>query len=143
MDIDMLGRTNNENAAVISQIQDILAVDVESDGITFDPTSVQAERITEHADYEGIRIQFRGMLDTARISMQIDIGFGDIVYPAPEESDLPTMLDLPAPRLLCYSRESNHCRKVRGYGEARYAEQPYERFLRTFGCSPAYSTLTE
>jgi hypothetical protein len=38
--------------------------------------------------------------------MQIDIGFGDIIYPGPEESDLPTMLDFPAPRLLCYSRES-------------------------------------
>ena len=38
--------------------------------------------------------------------MQIDIGFGDIVYPGPEESDLPTMLGSPAPRLLCYSRES-------------------------------------
>ena len=35
-----------------------------------------------------------------------DIGFGDIIYPGPEESDLPTMLDSPTPRLLCYSRES-------------------------------------
>ncbi len=38
--------------------------------------------------------------------MQIDIGFGDIVYPAPEEAELPTMLEFPAPKLLCYSRES-------------------------------------
>ncbi len=38
--------------------------------------------------------------------MQIDIGFGDVVYPEPEESDMPTLLDSPAPRLLCYSRES-------------------------------------
>jgi len=37
--------------------------------------------------------------------MQIDIGFGDVVFPSPEESDLPTLLDSPAPRLLCYSRE--------------------------------------
>jgi len=38
--------------------------------------------------------------------MQIDIGFGDVVYPESEESELPAMLDFPAPRLLCYSRES-------------------------------------
>ena len=38
--------------------------------------------------------------------MQVDIGFGDIIYPGPEETDLPVMLDFPAPRLLCYSRES-------------------------------------
>ena len=37
--------------------------------------------------------------------MQIDIGFGDVIYPEPEESDFPTMLGFPAPRLLCYSRE--------------------------------------
>ena len=43
--------------------------------------------------------------------MQIDIGFGDIVYPGPEESSLPTMLDSPAPRLLCYSRESTIAEK--------------------------------
>jgi hypothetical protein len=81
-------------------------VDVEPDGLFFDPAWIQAERITEDADYEGIRIRFRGVLDTARVTMQIDIGFGDIVYPGPEESDLPAMLDFPAPRLLCYSRES-------------------------------------
>ncbi len=38
--------------------------------------------------------------------MQIDIGFGDVVFPEPEESELPTLLGSPAPQLLCYSRES-------------------------------------
>ncbi len=47
-----------------------------------------------------------GALDSARVHMQIDIGFGDVIYPEAEESDLPTMLDDPAPRLLCDSRES-------------------------------------
>jgi hypothetical protein len=44
--------------------------------------------------------------------MRIDIGFGDVVYPGPEESELPTMLDFPAPRLLCYSRESSIAEKL-------------------------------
>lgn len=106
MDIDMLGKTSNDDASIIAQIRDIMTVVVEPDGLLFDPDSIQSERITEDADYEGIRIRFRGTLDSARVSMQIDIGFGDIVYPGPEESDLPTMLDFPSPRLLCYSRES-------------------------------------
>lgn len=112
MDIDMLGRTSNEEADIVAQIQDILTVDVETDGLAFDPDSIQAERITEDADYEGIRIRFLCALGTARINMQIDIGFGDIVYPEPEESDLPTMLNFPAPRLLCYSRESSIAEKL-------------------------------
>jgi len=106
MDIDMLGITSNAEADIVTQIRDILIVDVEEDGLAFEPDSIQAERITEDADYEGIRIRFRGELSSARINMQIDIGFGDIVYPEPEESDFPTMLNYPAPRLLCYSRES-------------------------------------
>lgn len=111
MDIDMLGRTSNEEAYIIAQIRDILTVDVEADGIAFDPDSIRAERITDDADYEGIRIRFLGVLGSARIHMQIDIGFGDVVYPEPEESELPTMLNSPAPRLLCYSRESTIAEK--------------------------------
>jgi hypothetical protein len=38
--------------------------------------------------------------------MQVDVGFGDAVIPGPAEVDYPTLLDLPAPRLLGYSRES-------------------------------------
>ena len=112
MDIDMLGKTSNEEADIVAQIRDILTVDVETDGLAFDPDSIQAERITEDADYEGIRIRFLGALGSARINMQIDIGFGDVVYPKPEESDLPTMLNSPAPRLLCYSRESSIAEKL-------------------------------
>ncbi len=55
MDIDMLGRTSNEEASIVEQIRDILAIDVEPDGLIFDPDSIQSERITEDADYEGIR----------------------------------------------------------------------------------------
>jgi len=36
----------------------------------------------------------------------LDIGFGDIIFPEPELSIYPTILDFPAPQLRCYSRES-------------------------------------
>jgi len=106
MDIDMLGRTSCEKANILSQIREIMEADVDQDGLTFPSDSIQAERITEDAEYEGIRVRFLGTLGTARISMQIDIGFGDIIHPGPEMAELPTLLDSPAPRLLCYSRES-------------------------------------
>ena len=107
MDIDLLGKTSNQEDSIIAQIRDIISVSVVPDGLIFDRASIQAERITEDADYEGIRIRFRGSLDSARVNMQIDIGFGDVIFPGPVESDLPTMLlDFPAPRLLGYSRES-------------------------------------
>ncbi|MDA8324963.1 MAG: nucleotidyl transferase AbiEii/AbiGii toxin family protein [Nitrospiraceae bacterium] len=111
MDIDLLGKTDNGEAEIVSQIRDILAIEVPPDGLVFDTASIRAQRITEDADYEGIRIRFRGVLGSARVNMQIDIGFGDIVFPGPEKTDLPVILDLPAPRLLCYSRESTIAEK--------------------------------
>jgi len=50
MDIDMLGITSNQAADIVAQVQDILTVDVETDGLVFDPASIQSERITEDAD---------------------------------------------------------------------------------------------
>lgn len=38
--------------------------------------------------------------------MQIDIGFGDIVVPTPTSLEYPVILNLPAPVLLAYSRET-------------------------------------
>lgn len=106
MDIDMLGRTSNQEAALIDQIREVLAVAVEADGLSFDASSLRLERITEDADYEGVRVRLKCTLGTARIALQIDIGFGDMIYPEPTQAELPGLLDFPPPRILCYSRES-------------------------------------
>ena len=106
MDIDMLGKTSNEIGSIIEQVKDIVSVEAEPDGLVFDLDSIKAERIKEDADYEGVRVRFIGTLDNARVHMQIDVGFDDIVYPEPIETEFPTILDSPVPRLLCYSRES-------------------------------------
>ncbi len=105
MDIDMLGKTSNEIDSICAQVADIISIDVD-DGLIFDSATIRGERIKEDADYEGVRVRFIGALDNARVNMQIDIGFGDIIHPEPIEAELPTILDSPAPRLLCYSRES-------------------------------------
>jgi hypothetical protein len=44
------------------------------------------------------------MLNQARIPLQIDIGFGDIVTPSPELIEYPTILDDPAPKMKAYPR---------------------------------------
>lgn len=51
-------------------------------------------------------------LGSIKINMQIDIGFGDAVYPDPMKSDFPSALDHPAPCLWCYSRESTMTEKL-------------------------------
>ena len=111
MDIDMLGRASNKVADVVSNVIDILSVDVNPDGLSFSPEEISAEHITDEAEYQGIRIRFPAKLDTMTLNMQLDIGFGDIIHPNSEESELPSILDFAAPRLLCYSRESTIAEK--------------------------------
>jgi hypothetical protein len=105
-DIDILGVTDNEEQKLLNQIKEVLRVEVEPDGLIFGTESLQTEQITEEADYQGIRVRFTGTLGSAIVRMQIDIGFGDTLYPKPEQQKLPTILDFPAPDLLCYTRES-------------------------------------
>lgn len=106
MDIDMLGKTDNSPEAIAKQVAEILATPVGDDGIQFDPASVQTEIIKEDADYQGVRVLFRGELSGARFRQQLDIGFGDALVPGASRADFPTLLDQPVPNLLCYSRES-------------------------------------
>ena len=111
MDIDMLGKTNSNEATIKTQIREIITMDIEPDGLTFNPETIQSERITRDIDYEGLRIIFQGKLDTASFKIQIDIGFGDVVFPRPEKLYLPTILDFPPVNILCYSRESTIAEK--------------------------------
>lgn len=111
MDIDMLGRIKNSTDAIVTMVRDVCLQEVEPDGIVFDPNSIRGQVITEDADYEGVRVHFRGSLDNARLSIQLDVGFGDIVIPSPELMAYPTILDLPAPQIRGYSRESTIAEK--------------------------------
>ena len=111
LDIDLLGRIDNRIETVVRVTREVCQQEVEPDGLAFDIESIEAERIAEDADYEGIRIRFRGSLGTARIVMQLDIGFGDVVIPSPEPMNYPALLDLPAPHLRGYTKESTIAEK--------------------------------
>jgi hypothetical protein len=79
---------------------------LDNDGLVFDTDSIDADRIAEDALYEGVRSTFKGFLGNARIAMQIDLSFSDIVTPAPVELLYPTLLDQPAPKLKAYNHET-------------------------------------
>ena len=111
MDIDMLGQMDNDINSIISFAREVCLQEVEPDGIIFDLDSVTAENIREDADYGGIRVRFKGILDTARFSMQLDIGFGDVIIPKVDVFSYPVLLDLPQPRLHGYSKESTIAEK--------------------------------
>jgi hypothetical protein len=106
LDIDFLARFDDQVTAIETVIRDVCNVPAEPDGLKFDPESVKGRRTKENADYEGVRVKFSGFLDRARIPMQIDVGFGDIVYPKTKVIDYPVILDFPKPHLKGYPKES-------------------------------------
>ena len=106
MDIDLAGRTNNQLDHIAEFVGAVCEVVAEPDGVEFNRASIEAKRIKEDADYEGVRVRFHATLARARIPMQIDIGFGDVIVPGPTEVEYPTMLDFPAPVLQAYPRET-------------------------------------
>ncbi len=106
MDIDFLAYADNAIPKMEKIIREVCETEVVPDGVVFDPKSVKGGKIKEDADYEGIRVKFRGNLGTARIPMQIDIGFGDAVVPKPKAIDYPVILDFPKPHLVGYAFET-------------------------------------
>ena len=112
LDIDLLGRMPNEVDAVANVMREVCRQTVVPDGLVFDPDSLHGAPIAEDAVYEGVRVNFQGHLGNARLAMQIDVGFGDVVTPAPGFVDLPATLDLPGPRLRGYPRETTIAEKI-------------------------------
>jgi predicted nucleotidyltransferase component of viral defense system len=111
MDIDLLGKIENSVEVIVAAIKEACEMEVETDGLSFEPETVTASRITEDAEYEGMRVRVRGSLGRARLSLQIDIGFGDVIVPNPMKVAYPTLLDFPAPELKGYSMESTIAEK--------------------------------
>jgi predicted nucleotidyltransferase component of viral defense system len=105
-DIDLLGFTMNELDAVERIFWELCDQEIETDGLIFDKETVKSERITEDADYQGVRINLIGYLGKAKIPLQIDIGFSDVVTPAPIVLKYPTILPMPVPTLRGYPPES-------------------------------------
>lgn len=106
-DLDLLGKGDSTVAHHEQVFQDVCRVQVAHDGIEFKDDTVRGEQIKEGQEYEGVRIKLTALLLTAQIPMQIDIGFGDAVTPAPiAVVEFPTLLNFPAPHLLTYPRET-------------------------------------
>ncbi len=106
MDVDLgfQGVVSVEDAKLL--VSDCVRAEVEPDGLEFDPRSIEAEPIRIAREYPGVRVRCRGLLGTARVVVQIDIGFGDSVVPQPELIEYPTLLNFQPARILAYRPET-------------------------------------
>ena len=112
LDIDMLGRISNSEQSIRTSVENVIEQEVEPDGLEFFGKSIEISDIAKEAQYVGSRVKFTGKLGTIRIPMQIDLGFGDSVIPAPIRINTPTLLGYPSGKLLGYALETSIAEKA-------------------------------
>jgi len=82
------------------------------DGVAFLPDTVASIAIRETDQYGGQRVRVEGRLGTVKLSLQLDVGVGDAVYPPPEWLEYPSLLDIPRPMLRTYQAETSIAEKL-------------------------------
>lgn len=106
LDIDLLGKTQNNLQNIKGIITDICNFEVTLDGINYEPASIKVTEMQVNGEYHGVRVLFSANMHSAKIPMQLDIGFSDLIFPEPLVIAYPTILDFPAPKLKGYTPES-------------------------------------
>jgi len=105
-DLDLLGTGEPSVDSFVSLFRELCVQKVVDDGLVFIEDSVSATKMKEDEQYEGLRMKFEAKLSSARIPIQVDIGFGDAITPGARMIVFPTVLALPAPELHSYPRET-------------------------------------
>jgi hypothetical protein len=104
-DVDFLGSGDASPEGLAKFFEELLATPSDPvDGLVWG--AVEASKIREDQLYEGVRVTARAMLAGAVVPVQIDIGFGDAITPAPVEVEWRDLLGFPEARLLAYPPET-------------------------------------
>ncbi len=113
-DLDLLGR----GSPSADRLEDILVracqVDVPEDGVAHEEETLEVASIREENVYEGLRAELISHVGSARLPLQVDVGFGDAVVPPAEQRVFPGLLDFPEPELKTYPPETVVAEKVHG-----------------------------
>ena len=83
-DIDFRAFTESSPVALSRIIGEILQVAVEPDAMEFDPSTIQAAQIAEQERNPGVRVRFWGSLGKARVRVQLDVAFADVMSSHPD-----------------------------------------------------------
>lgn len=105
-DVDFLASLHHDREEIDAALAVICNASCTEDGVVFDPTTIRTRDIRQDQEHGGMRVQVGGTLGQARLHLQVDVGFGDVITPEREQQDYPTLLDLPVPRLWTYPRET-------------------------------------
>lgn len=86
----------------LRQVFDELLSIEASDGLVFDRKSLRTSVIREETEYGGVRLKVDAYLERSRISVTVDIGFGDALADASRTMAYPSMLGMEEPEIRIY-----------------------------------------
>ena len=104
-DLDLLSHGDPAPEAVLGVFQEVLGQE-QPDGVLFYANAARVSRIRQESEYGGLRVRTTADIDGDRITVNVDVGFGDATEPPPEWLEYPVLLDMPVPRLRGYARET-------------------------------------
>ncbi|MFH1893641.1 MAG: nucleotidyl transferase AbiEii/AbiGii toxin family protein [Candidatus Zixiibacteriota bacterium] len=105
-DVDLLGFGGATGQHLKQVFQQVCQTQVADDGLVFEADSIEVSEIREGQAYPGERVKLTAKLGNARIRIQVDVGFGDVVTPKAVQIEYPVLLDFPAPRIRAYPKET-------------------------------------
>lgn len=105
-DVDFLSYGQVSSMEVNRLFTEIISISCEDDGLQFLRDTIKVTDIRENEIYRGLRVTLTCQLGSAKIPLQADIGFGDVITPPPVEISLPSLLGLPEAVLLSYPMEA-------------------------------------
>ena len=109
-DIDFLGdKISRDKETIRKAFREICSIQCPEDGLIFDygEHDIMVEDIALDKEYNGVTVTVTAHLDTIVQPFSMDIGFGDIVVPEPQELDYPLLLDgMPEVSINAYSLET-------------------------------------
>jgi len=138
-DIDLLKYGDSGILELEQNIAACCRITIAGDGLEFDPDSVQGEEIRAQKAYEGVRINVRGNLGNAQITIQIDVGFGDVITPGPLWVEYPTILDNNNLRIQGYTLESAIAEKYQAMIDLDMANSRMKDFYDIYFLSEHHS----
>lgn len=110
-DLDLLGHGDPSAERLCQIFQEACRLDYPEQGLRFSD-QISTFPIKEGKEYPGIRLKLEAWLEEARISLQIDVGFGDAVLKPYAKVDFKPFLDFPIPDILVYPLESVLAEKI-------------------------------
>lgn len=138
-DLDLAGYWTNDADSLAAAFREICAVSYPHDGLEFAIDTIEIAPIRDATEYHGFRLRIDVRLAGAVVPFQVDVGFGDAIFPEPIDVVYPVLLDTEAPRVRAYPREAVVAEKLHAMVSLGEANSRFKDFFDVWAISSRFA----